>query len=184
MWRSRPCSMWEAFRQVPRLPCPKADSKVLTGVMWFSLWELSPPAEGMQVLEAVISIGPLPGHMDVSILQQSHPCCPVLVYTTYLAEKKRPYKATAGQLFLLTGKEPSPNPHSRPWQVRVGFSLRWWVYTKISHLWWGRYGQAVSCLHMLFTLLTKSSALSLLSFQDLAQMLSLGHHLESHPSLF
>lgn len=128
--------MWEAFRQVPRLPCPKTESKVLTGVMWFSLWELSPPAEGMQVLEAVISVGPLPGHMDVSILQRSHPCCPVLVYTTYLAEKKRPYKATVGQLFLLTGKEPPLNPHSHPWQVRVGFSLGWWMYTKISHLWW------------------------------------------------
>lgn len=82
------------------------------------LWELSPTAEGMQVLEAVISIGPLPGHMYVSILQQDHPCCPVLVYITYLAEKKRPYKATAGHLFLLTGKDP------HPWQVRGWFQLQ------------------------------------------------------------
>lgn len=58
------------------------------------------------MLEDVISIGPLPGHMYVSILLQDYLCCPVLVYVTHLAEKKRSYKATAGQTFLLIGKHP------------------------------------------------------------------------------
>lgn len=62
----------------------------------------------MQVLEAVISIGPLPGHMYGNIWQQDHPCCPVLVYVTHLAKKERPYEATAGQSLFLTGnKDPS-----------------------------------------------------------------------------
>lgn len=61
----------------------------------------------MQVLEALISIGPLPGHMDVSILQQDYHRGPVLVFVTQFAEKKRSYKAqTARQTFLLTGKDP------------------------------------------------------------------------------
>lgn len=42
----------------------------------------------------------------------------------------------------------------------------------------GQHGQEASCLHMLFSLLTKSSASPLLTFQELAQMLSLlGSHL-------
>lgn len=46
----------------------------------------------------------------------------------------------------------------------------------------GRYGQEVSCLHMLFTQLTKSSASSLFSFQDLAQMLCLWDAVLNHHS--
>lgn len=65
----------------------------------------------------------------------------VLVYVTHLVEKKRPYKATAGQPFFLTGKDPS-------WQVRDWFHLKMVdVYKDQPSLRW-RKGNMVKKLHV------------------------------------
>lgn len=82
------------------------------------------------------------------ILRRDYPCCPVLVYVTHLAAKKRPYQATAGQIFLLAGQGLVSSQDG-------GFMQR----STIPEM-------------------PKSSASSLLSFQDVAQRLSLlGSHL-------
>lgn len=72
----------------------------------------------------------------------------MLVYVTHLAAKKRPYQATAGQIFLLAGQGLVSSQDG-------GFMQR----STIPEM-------------------PKSSASSLLSFQDVAQRLSLlGSHL-------
>lgn len=95
--------MWEeAFRQVPRELCPQTHSEVLTDLLWISFWERSPPAEGVQVLDAVISLGPLPGHMPFIF-------CSRIIPVVLFSSRGKPCKDSAGQSVPLTGGAPSPD---------------------------------------------------------------------------
>ena len=138
--------------------------------MWVFLWELSPPAEDMQVLEAVISIGPLPGHMYENIWQHDHPGCPVLLYVTHLTEKKRPYKVTQQgnhSSWQVIKNPPNSQDGGCIWRSTI-FEMTKEMVKKL-------------CLRMQFTRLTSVLLHPSLSFLDLAQMLSLlGSHVSLH----